>query len=117
MARAIRELTAIQRSGRGDLSGAAGRLRQQETASRRAGCAPIACLCQTLADYLALEDYAALARSGKRPSKATVVAVLLDACRAIRRYADAVEKTAAYLERRGRTPDSRSCVPRGLGGR
>ena len=108
MARAIRELRAIQRSGRGDLSGAVNRLRKQQTESRRAGCAPMVCLCQTLADYLALEEHAAPGRRGERPSKATVVAVLLDACWAIRLYADAVQKTAAYLECRDRRPDSDS---------
>jgi hypothetical protein len=108
MAHAIRELKAIQRSGCGDLSRAVSRLRKQQKESRRAGCAPMVCLCQTVADYLALEEHAAGGRSGKRPSKATVVAVLLDACRAIRQYADTVEKTAAYLDGRGRSPDSDS---------
>ena len=117
MARAIGELTAIQRSGRGDLSGPLERLRKQQAASRRAGCAPVVHLCQALADCLALDDHAALGRIGKRRSNTAVVALLLDACWAIRLYADAVEKTAAYVDRRDRMPDPRSWVARCLGGR
>jgi hypothetical protein len=117
MARAIGELTAIERSGRSDLSGPLERLRKQQMASRRAGCAPVVHLCQALADCLALEDHAALGRIGERRSSASVVALLLDACWAIRLYADAVEKTAAYVDRRDRMPDPRLCVARRSGAR
>jgi hypothetical protein len=117
MARAIGELRAIERSGRDDLSGPLERLRKQQTASRRAGCAPIVHLCQALADCLALEDHAALGRIGERRSSAAVVTLLLDACWAIRLYADAVEKTAAYVDRRDRMPDPRRCIARRVGPR
>jgi len=113
IAHAIRELTAIQRSGRGSASRALARIRQQEAASRRAGCGPIVCLCETLNDYLALENHAARLRGAeRRGSNPAVIAVLLDVCWAIQRYADAVEKTTAYLSRRERVPDSDSWFSR-----
>jgi len=100
MARAIHELKAIQQSGAGDVGGVVARLREQQAAGRVAGFAPVVHLCQGAEDCLTLERLAAPGCAGVWPPRASMVAVLLDTCRAIQLHAEAVEKTASYLRHR-----------------
>jgi hypothetical protein len=114
MACAIHQLRGIQESGAGDLSRVRGQLHKQQAASRSVGCTPISHLCQTLEDCLVLEGFLATGRDGNQPAAATVVAVLLDGCRTIRLHAEAVNKTAIYLnQHEGSTafsPRARRCL-------
>jgi hypothetical protein len=84
MGRAIRDLLSIQRVGSGDTSRVSAWIRQQGEASRAAGFARLARLCETMNDCLAG------LRNGERPVVAPMVGTLLEVCRTVQLHADAL---------------------------
>ena len=84
MDRAIRDLLAIQRVGSGDTSRVSAWIRQQGEASRAAGFARLARLCETMNDCLAG------LRNGERPVVVPMVGTLLEVCRTVQLHADAL---------------------------
>jgi hypothetical protein len=97
MACAIGDLKAIQRSGKGNVAGVLARLREQGTAGRMVGCAPVVHLCESAEDCLALERLGTAEGGVRAASGASMVAMLLDTCRTIQLHAEAVDKTARYF--------------------
>jgi len=84
MARAIRDLLTIQRVGSGDTSRVSAWIREQGEASRVAGFARVARLCQSM------EDCLAGLRNGERPAVVPVVGTLLEVCRTVQLHAESV---------------------------
>jgi len=117
MAQAIHDLKLIERSGEGDLSGVAAWLRKQQAAGRMAGYAPVVHLCQCVLDCLTLQWLLTAERAEISPPRRSMLAVLLDTCRAIQLHAEAVDKTASYLRHRARNGDGPSSRPMDSSGR
>jgi len=117
MGQAIHDLKAIERSGAGDVRGVVARLREQQAAGRAAGYAPIVHLCESLEDCLTLERLLTGDRGGMVSPHASMVAVLVDACRAIQLHAEAADKTASYLRRRASAGPMASSRPMDSSGR
>lgn len=81
---AIRDLLTIQRVGSGDTRRVSAWIGAQAEASRAAGFARLARLCETMCDCLSG------LRDGERPVVAPIVATLLDVCRTVKWHAEAV---------------------------
>jgi predicted component of type VI protein secretion system len=84
MARAIRDLLTIQRVGSGDTRRVSAWIRRQGEASRAAGFARVARLCDTMNDCLVG------LRNGERPAAVPVASTLLEVCRTVQLHAEAV---------------------------
>jgi len=91
MACAIGGLFTVGRDGVGEAETVSQRLREQREASRLAGFANIARLCQEMDDCLA-----EACREG-RPRLKAVAPTLIDNCRSIQLHADAVAQGVVHL--------------------
>jgi hypothetical protein len=93
MALAINALGVMERVGMGDTLRLSGWIEAQEKASRTAGFAGIARLCETVSECLAG------LRRGEQPVLVPLIGTLLEVCRTVELHAETLAKT---LRRAGR---------------